>query len=287
MVRIGMNLWFKDMGRLRDLLPRAHAAGMEFVEISLDYPFGIAELEPLKNMVMRVAERGLKIAFHAPWQEIHLASPLEPIRHASVEVMKRTLELAQRFEALYVVVHVTSCQAHCKKLSASNNPCVEAGVRSLAELRDYAEKLGVELYPENTGGACCGKIDQFSSVVTRSGLYACLDVAHAVTSNPELVKRLPQRIELAEVVDEWSAALDNRVALLHLHGVRRRSNGSIESHTDFEQCTLDIKRIVRRLRGSLRFVLFEIFRHSSGNPFDPLRVTHLVKEFRSWVAAYT
>lgn len=286
MLRVGINLWFKDRPRIRELLSRARAAGFSYVELSMDYPFGVVDREPFEEMLRIARDEGFEVAVHAPWQEVNIASPLEPVRRGSVEVVKAAIEEASRLGALYVVTHVTSCQAVCKKEPPSTNPCVAAAIRSLRELLSYAERLGVELYPENTGGACCGKIDQFSTVVEEAGALACLDAAHALTSDSQLVKRLPQPVELAEVVDEWSSALNNRVALLHIHGVRRRSDGHVESHTDFDQCTVDVKRIVRRLGGSLRYVLFEIFRHSNGTPFDPLRVAHLAKDFRSWSMVY-
>ncbi len=287
MLRLGFNLWFRDLSRLRELLAKAVEIGIEHAELSVDYPFGIVDLEPFRSMAKSVREHGLSISVHAPWQEIHLASPLDEIRDAAIRVIRKVIDEAYRAEARYVVVHVTSEQSVCRaKRRVSENPCARAAIASLTELAKYAEDRGLYLVVENTGGNCCGRLEFFSYIVGESPALACIDIAHAIASDRQLSKN-PEEVEYADLLREWASAMGfEKVFALHMHGIRRNSSGKIEEHVDLSSNRVDIKKIMKTVGKYLRFVVFEIFKTCNGRDFDIVELRPLVKEFKSWAAVY-
>ncbi len=289
MLRIGFNLWYRDSPKVREVVAKAVAIGMNHGEISIDYPFGMVEVEPFEEMAKIVRENGMTVSVHAPWQELNIASPIEEIRRASVEVLKRVLKEAYRVEALHVVVHVTSEQACCRRKPYVDR-CIDAATRSLEELVRFAEDLGLTIMVENVSNApCCGRIDQISEIISRvNGVYLCLDVAHAITSDKQRCDSL-ENVDYADVVSEWSSAVGvERIAELHVHGVKRIGR-KIEVHLDLDGVKMDIKRILKTLGRNLRFVVFEVFRSSAGSreSFDIEKLVSYVREFRSWATAYS
>ncbi|HIP57471.1 MAG TPA: hypothetical protein EYH02_05335 [Ignisphaera aggregans] len=287
MIRIGFNLWFRDLPKLRERLVKAVEIGLEHAELSIDYPFGIVELEPFYTMAKSVREFGLSISVHAPWQEIHLASPLSEVREASLKIIQRVVDEAYRIEAQYLVLHVTSEQSICKaKRRPLENPCVKAAINSLSELAKYAEDRGLYIAVENAGDVCCGRIDLYSYIVSEAPILACIDIAHAIASDRQLLKRV-QEVDYADVLREWVSAIGlEKLYALHLHGIRVDSSGRVEEHVDLSQNRVDVKRIVQLTSRYLKFIVFEIFRSASGREFDIVELAQLVKEFKSWAIAY-
>ncbi len=285
MVRVGINLWFKDLKNLGEILAKARSVGMDHVEISLDYPFGIVERDKLMEMVRRVRGEGMSISIHAPWQEIHLASPIEEVRRGSIEFMKRVLDICYHVEALYVVLHVTSEQPICRRLPPNSNPCIEAAIGSLEELSSYATDRGMFLAVENVGENCCGRIDLYSAILSQCNAYACLDPAHAIAMDRELQKKLDE-IDYADVVREYASSLGSeKIVAMHLHGIKKVDNRRIEVHYELDGVKIDLKRIIKTTRPSLRFIVFEVFKTTRGN-FDVVMLEPYVREIRSWATAY-
>ena len=286
MLKLGINLWFKNSNNISELLAKAKAIGLDHVEISLDYPFGVYDKEPFYRMARISRDFGFTLSIHAPWQEIHLASPLDEIRRAALEITKKAIIESYRVEAHYLVIHVTSEQGICKVKPLRENPCIKAAINSLEEILSYAEDHGIYIAIENVGYPCCGRIDFYSHIVSETSALACLDIAHAIAMDKELSKK-PEEVEYADVVREWSNAIGiEKVFSLHVHGIRKNSNGKIDEHVDLDSNHIDVKKIVKFLGRNLRYVVFEIFKRSDGSDFDIIELKPIIREFRSWAAAY-
>ncbi len=282
MLRIGLNLWHRDARRVKEILEKAASIGINHVEISADYPFGVEELEAFEAMARECRERGFTISVHAPWHEISLASPIESLRVASVEVCRKVLRNAYRVEAIYVVLHVTSSQPACR--GRLWEKCVEAGRRSVAELGEAAEELGVYLAIENVGDPCCGRIDQFSRVLEPPA-YACIDVAHAY-SYEENPSKAVSEVKMHEMLAKWVSAVGrDRVLAVHLHGVKARGR-KLETHLEIEEGLLDPKAFAKEVSRSARFLVFEVFKKLDGSEWDVPSIARVVRELRSWILVY-
>jgi len=282
MMRIGMNLWHRDAKRIATMLEEARQLGIDHAEISVDYPFGIDNLEPFLAMARECRERGFTISIHAPWHEINIASPLEPIRVGSVEVLKRVVDNAYRVEALYLVIHATSAQPVCRGRYVEK--CIEAARRSISELASYAEDRGMYLAVENVGDPCCGRIDQFAQVV-RPPAYACIDVAHAYTFEEDPQRALNE-VKYPQMLSRWVSAVGgDRVLVVHLHGVRARGK-RLETHLEIDLGVLDPKNFAKAVAKSAKYLVFEVFRRSDGSEANLATLAEVLNELRSWILVY-
>ncbi|NPA96191.1 MAG: TIM barrel protein [Crenarchaeota archaeon] len=282
MIRLGINLWHRDLRRLEKLLEEAQTLGINHAEISADFPFGVTELESFEAMAKVCRERGFTLSIHAPWHEISLASPLEELRAASVEITKKVVRNAYRVEALYVVLHVTSSQPVCRGRLFER--CVDAARRSVAELSKAAEELGLYLAVENVGDPCCGRVDQLSRIVEPPA-YACIDVAHAY-SFEEDPQRAVREVKMHDMLARWVSAIGrDRVLAIHLHGVRARGK-KLETHLEIRGDMLDPKAFAKEVSRCARFLVFEVFKKLDGSESDISSIASIVRELRSWILVY-
>jgi len=282
MIRLGINLWHRDARKLGEILEKASAIGVNHAEISADYPFGVEEVESFLEMAKRCRERSFTISVHAPWHELCLASPIEELRRASVEVAKRVIANAYRAEASYVVLHVTSSQPVCR--GRFFDRCIEAARKSVSELARVAEDAGMYLAVENVGEPCCGRIDQLSRIVEPPA-YACIDVAHAY-SFEEDVQRAVREVKMHEMLARWVSAIGrDRVLVVHLHGVRVRGK-KLETHLEIDMGMLDAKAFAREVARCAKYLVFEVFKSLDGSEFDVSSLGNVVRELRSWILVY-
>ncbi len=282
MIRIGLNLWYRDAKRVSRVLEEATQIGMDHAEISVDYPFGIEDTEPFLEMARECRERGFTISVHAPWHEINLASPLDPVRRGGLEIVKRVIDGAYRVEALYVVLHVTSSQPVCRGRYAHRR--IEAARRSMEELGRYAEERGLYLAVENVGDPCCGRMDQFSRIV-EPPVYACIDVAHAYTFEED-PQRAISEVRYPAMLSRWISAVgSDRVLAVHLHGVRARGK-RVETHLEVDEDMLDPKNFAKVVARNAKFLVLEVFRSSDGSEATPSTLAKVLSNLRSWILVY-
>ncbi len=283
MIRIGFSAWLRDLEKLKDLLSEAANIGLNHVELSIDYPFGFEKPELVVEVCRAVIDMGFTLSIHAPWREIYLASPIPEIRHASINVVKKFIELAGKANVNYVVLHIASDQPYCK--TSVPNPCILAAIESLNILIECAENYGTYILVENTSNTpCCGTFNQISYILSQTRAFLCLDIAHAITSDPHYLEML-DRLDYADVVSEWCGSLGaEKIIALHIHGIQK-DNG-IKVHLDLESIKIDVKKIVKKLHQNLKYVVFEIYRKRDGSKIRLSDLEPYVKSFSSWAVAY-
>jgi len=284
--KLGINLWYKDAKNISVILAKAVELGFNHAEISVDYPFGIEDDKPFKDMCRHVREHGLTLSIHAPWHEINLASPLPEVREASIKVIERVLRLAYQAESIYVVLHVTSAQPICKS-QAHRHRCISSAIEAVNKLSTVAEQLGLFLAIENVGDPCCGRIDQYSPIVSESRAYACIDIAHALLheSNPrELIK---DSSSYATILSNWIESVGrDKVLATHVHSVVER-NGRLDPHNIPDESLLDLKALSKVIaRSGVKYVIFEAFKNLQGKPLDVLELAKPLNKLRSWLRVY-
>ena len=118
----------------------------------------------------------LRYTIHAPTSDGNIAEPFEPIRRASIEVLKETAEIADSTGAEKLVIHPGFCLD-----PTVWNDSISALHRSIQELGALQGKFSVRFVMENLGSLECCHFQSTELVqeLRASGLGLTLDVGHA------------------------------------------------------------------------------------------------------------
>ncbi len=137
------------------------------VELQLDVPnfwFSDEQIQGLRAMC-----KDVPLILHAPYRHIHLATVMEEVRRASVELINKTVGLAKELGASLIVIHAGNVGS-----KEPRDLALEMFQKSWEELkRDVPIALENVLY----GGLFTDPADFFEVNVP-----ICLDVAHAYAS---------------------------------------------------------------------------------------------------------
>lgn len=162
----------------------------------------------------------LEYSIHAPSRGVNLASLLEPIRRASVEVTTACFSLAARVDA-GVVVHPGYFAWPHERAGAERQFHL-----SLLELKESATDLSIPFYVENMGNweHFLLKTPEELSLVDGAGF--ALDVGHAHQNHA-----LP-------------GFLEARIDHVHLHD----NDGTTDSHAPVGEGTIDFTAVMKAVR---------------------------------------
>jgi sugar phosphate isomerase/epimerase len=150
----------------------------------------LATLEPLTNLVeiqcdanhslfrhASVLDRfDLRYTIHAPTADGNIAESFEPIRRASIDVLRETAEIADTAGAEKLVIHPGFCLDQTGREAS-----VSALHRSIQELGALQEEFSVRFVMENLGSMECCYFQNTELVreIRAAGLGLTLDVGHA------------------------------------------------------------------------------------------------------------
>jgi endonuclease IV len=276
MPRIGFSVWKDDSKRIKDLIPNLLESGYDHVEVSIESPLDTRDPD-LLYLISTLRDAGLSIGFHAPWKEIFPASPVEEIRLASTNVLAKVLENILKFEPTYLVLHGSSEQNICLK---NEDTCIGSLEISVETLR----KIYGEIYIETIQGLCCGKISQILKLIEKiQEPRVCLDLAHiAVESIIKARNKWPSRI--SDTLSEIPERLGRISPLIHIHGLKS-GDRRVRTHYDFSYTPLGGEDIARAAKmWGVRYIVFEVFYRSSGEPVKPSDLYEEVKRIRGWIS---
>ena len=185
----------------------------DYVEVMDDGPHLIASAEPLESF-------SLKYALHAPARGVNIASLLEPIRRASVEVLGDCFAIAAEVNAP-VVVH-PGYFAWTQEYEAAARQ-FEISVNDLIHL---SEEHGVTFFIENMGNWDYFFIRIPSELPLPDGIGLALDVGHANLNHC------------------LKGFLSQRISHFHLHD----NNGKEDMHAAFGDGTIDFSAVMASVR---------------------------------------
>jgi endonuclease IV len=276
MSRLGFSVWKEDSKRISELVSKLIEAGYDHVEVSIENPMDLED-PGLSLVINAIKSTGLRIGFHAPWKELYIASSVEEIRSASVDVLAKVLRGILRFEPEYFVLHGSSEQNICSK---NEDLCLAQLGKSMESLL----KIYGNIYIETIQGICCGKISQILKLVEiHRELKVCLDLAHITVEN--IVKgknRWPSRI--SDALNEIPESISKRSPLIHLHGLKG-SDKRVRTHYDFSYTPLGAEDIARAARTwSAKYIVFEVFYRSTGDPAEPSDLYEEIRKMRGWLS---
>jgi len=173
----------------------------------------------------------LRYTVHSPTADINIASCREPIRQASLGLLREVCRAAGEIGAGCVVVH------------PGFSPWIElldrsylALQQSLGDLSAIQEEYGVPVAVENMGSwkVCHFRDPSFLPVLQEAGLSFCLDLGHA---------------NLNGALDEFLAI--GKPLHVHLHN----NDGSDDSHQALGHGNIDLSRVLPLLpRNASRIV---------------------------------
>ncbi|MEM4969717.1 MAG: TIM barrel protein [Sulfolobales archaeon] len=276
MPRLGFSVWREDAKRISELVSKLIEAGYDHVEVSIESPMDLED-PGLSLIINTIRGAGLSIGFHAPWKEIYIASPVEEIRSAAVDVIAKVLRTILRFEPEYFVLHGSSEQNICSK---NEDLCLAQLGKSMESLL----KIYGNIYIETIQGICCGKISQILKLMEiYRELRACLDLAHIAVENMVKGKnKWPSRI--ADALNEIPESVGKRSPLIHLHGLKG-GDKRVRTHYDFSYTPLGAEDIARAARlWGVKYIVFEVFYRSAGDPIEPSDLYEEIKKMRGWLS---
>ncbi len=285
----GIALWYNtpsEVGSIATLYDLLARNGYGLVEIDIDYPWFRRGTERFTEMAGEARARGIEIGIHAPWRDIHLASPYEAIRKASVETVIDTIDHVAPHRPPYMVIHVSTVQK--LELPGVLDDAVEAGQRSIGELLDYIEEhgYGILLGVENLSSGVSGNPETLLRIVEpfRGKVSLCLDIGHLATWFNRFIRRGYDGAFLDYLREYIARVARHRVEIMHLHDVASRGN---REHLVIGEGDLDYKSILKTLR-SLKpsYVVMETFRDRSRNMVAPDKAIEAMTGVMAWVRVY-
>ena len=171
-MKIGISTLALYPEKLENILGRLEELNVDFCEIINEYPYHQVKSDELDSF-------NIKTTIHAPLSDINLASPNQAIRKASIQQMKRSMDLALSLDAEVVVVHPGQMPILGRDLEEA---VLRYNRESLAECAVYAADCGVNMCVENMpriDGLLFQDLDELDRLVKDIGAQITLDVGHA------------------------------------------------------------------------------------------------------------
>lgn len=190
--------------------------GLEYAEILYQFPNDEIDHESLESF-------GLKYTVHSPIVDINIASLNKAMRKASIDEIKKAIDLANKLDSETVVVHPGSIPFLGRDL--------EDGIYALAnsaikELGEYGADLGVNATIENMPafeGMMYQDMEKLNQTLEACDMFMTLDVGHAYHCGYS-----PSEMYF------------KRVKHMHVHD----NNGDDDSHYGLGEGSIDLKQII-------------------------------------------
>jgi sugar phosphate isomerase/epimerase len=184
-----------------------------YVEIMDDGPHLLTDADLLHSY-------SYKYSIHAPSRGVNLASVLEPIRRAAVEVIRDTFSIAAEVDAPVVIHPGYIAWEYEQELAGKNLRA------SLAQIRSDAADYGVTYFIENMGNWGYFYLKTPDDIELLDGALFCLDVGHANECSV-----LPEFLEVP-------------FSHIHLHD----NDGRHDSHSAIGTGNIDFDAVMTKVR---------------------------------------
>ncbi|MEM4699824.1 MAG: sugar phosphate isomerase/epimerase family protein [Candidatus Nezhaarchaeales archaeon] len=262
---VALPVWPK-VKSLAKALEKANEYGFDYVEASLDYPWP----EELRGTALRKIKEakemfGVKLAIHAPWRDVALASPRQCLREGALRLFEECLEFSAKVEALYFNVHVTTHEAWT--IEGVRREIEGAALASISHLAAKAREAGVRLTIENNPEPLFGVPGMLKPLVEVDGVRLCLDVGHVAYTNWIIEGRGLKAFE-GEVasLEEWIESFKGKVLVGHVHDYIANER-SFQDHLLPGAGGADVgKDLELLMRGGCEMVVLEVHWASRSKP---------------------
>jgi sugar phosphate isomerase/epimerase len=205
------------------------AMGLAFIDLTLEPPMA-ASWKVDRVAIRRALERHhLGVVGHTAFY-LPIASGIEEIRRASLEELRRCIDVFAEIGARWMNVHPDRhAPMHDRRFF------VERNLATLRELLPYASMRGVGLMVENLPGDfnTARDLGELLEPLPELGLH--LDIGHA------------NLLVAQSTVDEILTGYGSRLRHVHLHD---NKGGAADLHLPLGTGTVDVRHAVRRLKSS-------------------------------------
>jgi sugar phosphate isomerase/epimerase len=186
--------------------------GLDFVDLTLEPPAAASWNANPDKIRAELDRLNLDVVGHTAYY-LPMSSPMEEVRKAAVVEFKRCLEVFSRVGAKWMNIHPAAyAPMH------DRDYIIEQNLKSLLELQDCCNELGVGLMVENLPGDF-NNVEQLDPLMSRvPGLGLHLDIGHCnlrteVNTAPELIRRYPDRIAHVHIHDNKGGYADLHLPL--------------------------------------------------------------------------
>lgn len=219
-MKIGVSTLALYPDPLEDILPFLEDINVDYCEIINEYP--------LNNVKSEIFESySIKKTVHSPISDMNLASPNESIRNASIEQVKKSINLANKLDANIVVVHPGQIPFLARIFPEK---IIENNFNSLNDCASYANEMGVELCVENMPdmeGYLFKDINHLNNLVEELGVFMTLDAGHA---------------------HNMGFSTDEMIKSEHLKHIHLSDNdGSFDNHEALGKGTIDFDNLLKNI----------------------------------------
>jgi sugar phosphate isomerase/epimerase len=234
-----------DPGALLYSVKEIFSQGFMHVELLLDVdmkPLQTLNDETISTLNQFATTHGISYSGHLPYKYVDISSLNEPIRKASVSVIKRAIEIADRIGVDKLVLHPAGSET--KGFDNAWYPAT-VGVRKEI-INDMVSQLQISLKEilstQDSRRICLENLPYldytpFESVVSDFDLGVCLDVGHCILRKDDPV--------------DFFKKYSDRVGVIHFHDVILYDTGNGSKLLDHEPLgsgIVDIKRFLDTLQ---------------------------------------
>jgi sugar phosphate isomerase/epimerase len=245
------------------------AMGLDFIDLTLEPPVAACHRVNAARVHDAIEEHGLHVVGHTAYY-LPIANPFESIRRASVEELKKCLDVFCKLGVQWMNIHPDrNAPMHDRGFVIARN------LLSLRELVQTGRDCNVGIMVENLPGQfnSARQLGEILDPLPEVGLH--LDIGHC------------NLLTDFNTSDEVLAAYGSRLKHVHLHD---NKGGAADLHLPLGTGTVDVAHHVRRLQsvgydGTITLEVFSPDRHYLQYSRDVLRRTWEESAGRAPVAA--
>jgi sugar phosphate isomerase/epimerase len=221
------------------------AMGLGFVDLTLEPPRAASWRVDPGAIAGSLRRHGMSVVGHTAFY-LPIASGIEEIRQATIQELRRCLDVFAELGASWMNVHPD------RHAPMHDRPFfVQKNIATLSELVPYARERGVGLMIENLPGDfnTAQQLGELLDPIPELGLH--LDIGHA------------NLLVIRSTVDEILHAYGNRLRHVHLHD---NKGGAADLHLPLGTGSVDVRGAIRGLKsagydGTITLEVFTPDRH--------------------------
>lgn len=293
-MNIGLPLWYNtvlnnDRTFLKELLGKVRSYTnnvVNYFEISIDYPWPYKKKEVLLSIIEESLEQGFKLGLHAPWRDLHYASPYQELHNAYLKILTNAINLVKEYSIDYVVLHVTTHQ----KIQINDNR-----KESIQAARKFLDKISrlygdyTQVLVENMPLGFTSSPQDLRDILEGLNVKIALDIAHIVSAYYRYFTSAYENY--IEFLKDFITVLDDLgFPVVHVHDIVFTTSNKISriiEHVIPGKGVIDWRATLKQLkRIRAEYVLIESFVDSKGNNLDIVSIASQLGDFLTWLRIY-
>ncbi|MDZ7745176.1 MAG: sugar phosphate isomerase/epimerase family protein [Halobacteriales archaeon] len=214
----------------REAIDVAADLDLDFVELWMDGPTAHTKLaDQTDDIAATAVDAGVELLCHLPFP-LDIGSPYDPVRTASIDVLKESIRIAAAAGAQKGVVHPRSV---AYSGAWTDDEIRDAVYKSIREVHRYGTEVDLEVCPENLFESRF-TIHSMPALLSETPAKMTLDTGHARVAGMS-------DDELLGFVDEYASQISH----IHLNETRHDA----DEHLPLGMGTMPFAQLLTQLRG--------------------------------------